>query len=243
MLSADGQLLRYGGTVMKNVAGYDLSRLHAGALGSLGLILDVSLKVLPRPAATATIRLPAQEPQAILMANQSLAQPLPIVATAYLPQSAELLMELAGAQAAVASAQKRFADQHGAQSLAGPEAEAFWTSLRDQTHAVFRPPSDAHSLWRSRCRHLTVLSQQTCLSEWAFGQRWVWSELPAQILFDEAARLGGHATAWRAAVSSSLPQTGVFARLAPVVQQIHLRLKEELDSQRLFNPGRLGPQL
>ncbi|MGA0865300.1 MAG: glycolate oxidase subunit GlcE [Burkholderiaceae bacterium] len=244
VLSADGQLLRYGGTVMKNVAGYDLSRLHAGALGSLGLILDVSLKVLPRPAATATIRLPVQEPQAILMANQSLAQPLPIVATAYLPQSAELLMELAGAQAAVASAQKRFADQHGAQSLAGPEAEAFWTSLRDQTHAVFTPPSDAHSLWRISVPTTSpVLSQQTCLSEWAFGQRWVWSELPAQVLFDEAARLGGHATAWRAAVSSRLPQTGVFARLAPVVQQIHLRLKEELDSQRLFNPGRLGPQL
>ncbi|MFZ9764526.1 MAG: glycolate oxidase subunit GlcE [Burkholderiaceae bacterium] len=244
VLSADGQLLRYGGTVMKNVAGYDLSRLHAGALGSLGLILDVSLKVLPRPAAIATIRLPVQEPQAILMANQSLAQPLPIVATAYLPQSAELLMELAGAQAAVASAQKRFADQHGAQSLAGPEAEAFWTSLRDQTHAVFRPPSDAHSLWRISVPTTSpVLSQQTCLSEWAFGQRWVWSELPAQVLFDEAARLGGHATAWRAAVSSRLPQTGVFARLAPVVQQIHLRLKEELDSQRLFNPGRLGPQL
>ncbi|MFZ9997487.1 MAG: glycolate oxidase subunit GlcE, partial [Burkholderiaceae bacterium] len=106
------------------------------------------------------------------------------------------------------------------------------------------PPSDAHSLWRISVPTTSpVLSQQTCLSEWAFGQRWVWSELPAQVLFDEAVRFGGHATVWRPAVSSSLPQTGVFARLAPVVQQIHLRLKEELDSQRLFNPGRLGPQL
>lgn len=244
VLNADGQLLRYGGTVMKNVAGYDLSRLHAGALGSLGLILDVSLKVLPRPAASTTIRLTIDEPQAILMANQNLAQPLPIVATAYLPQSSELSIELAGAQAAVASAQKRFAEQHGAQPLTASQAEDFWTSLRDQRHAVFAAPSDRHSLWRISVPTTSpVLSQPTCLSEWAFGQRWLWSDQPAQAIFDEAAQRGGHATCWRPAASASLPQTGVFARLAPVVQQIHRRLKEELDSQQLFNPGRLGPQL
>lgn len=244
VLNADGQLLRYGGTVMKNVAGYDLSRLHAGALGSLGLILDVSLKVLPRPAASATIRLSMGESQAMALTNQSLAQPLPIVATAYLSQSNELLIELAGAQAAVASAQRLFSERHGAGLLPAQEAQDFWTSLRDQTHDVFSAPSDRHSLWRvSVPTTAPALSQQASLSEWAFGQRWIWSDHPAQMMFDEAARLGGHATAWRLAVSASPPNTGVFAQLSPVLQQIHLRLKDELDGQRLFNPGRLGPQL
>jgi glycolate oxidase FAD binding subunit len=244
VLNADGQLLRYGGTVMKNVAGYDLSRLHAGALGSLGLILDVSLKVLPKPAATATVCLSIQEAQAIELVNQRLAQPLPIVATAYLPQTAELWIELAGAQAAVASAQSLFAEQHGAKPCDASQAQAFWASLRDQTHAVFAPPSDRHSLWRlSLPTTSAVWPQPTVLSEWACGLRWAWSEQPAQAIFDEAGRRGGHATCWRPAASAGLPQSGVFAQLAPVLHQLHQRLKNELDSQRLFNPGRLGPQL
>lgn len=246
VLGADGELLRYGGTVMKNVAGYDMARLHTGGLGSLGLVLDVSLKVLPRPAATATVAMTVSESEALLLANQSLAQPLPIVATAYEAASGRLFIQLAGAQAAVRSAQALFADRHSAAAIQPDQANDFWISLRDQTHPAFQSPSDHHSLWRLSVPTTTpVLSVAAVLTEWAGGQRWVWSTEPAQALFERASAVGGHATCWRRgrAVGSEQPMRSVFSPLSPVLAQLHQRLKDELDAARLFNPGRLGPQL
>ncbi|MGA1695087.1 MAG: glycolate oxidase subunit GlcE, partial [Burkholderiaceae bacterium] len=103
VLNSSGECLRFGGTVMKNVAGYDMTRLHAGALGTLGVILDVAIKVLPRPTSSLTVSVSMDQASALSQTSAWLAQPLPIAATVWLP-SGELILRLAGARAAVESA-------------------------------------------------------------------------------------------------------------------------------------------
>lgn len=263
VLSADGSLLRYGGTVMKNVAGYDMSRLHTGALGSLGLILDVSLKVLPRPSAQASIRLSLSESAAIDACNRWLAQPLPIVATAWTSSSeavaaqgdrpGELTIWFAGAQAAVSAASTRFLNHEGleaARSLPDAEAESFWTSLRDQRLPFFRsePPAEADPsarLWRLSLPTTTpsLPLAGPLLVEWAGGQRWLWTAESADKVRSMVAAHGGHATLYRMTDSPEAREIGAFTPLAPAIRRLHERIKAELDPDSLLNPGRLYPGL
>jgi glycolate oxidase FAD binding subunit len=257
VMNAQGELLRYGGTVMKNVAGYDLSRLHTGALGTLGLILDVALKVLPEPAATATVCIACSQSKAIADANLFMSQPLPLSATAF--EQAEpgeslgrLSLRFSGAKAAVNAAIDLFTTKHGAQVLPSAAADAFWLSLRDQSHSFFQPLASAASLslWRLSLPSCTpaLLSLQEeprgCVLEWAGGQRWVWSAKPAAQMQQLAQDHGGHATLYRPAeaFTGSVPALR-FTPLSPVLHRLHLQLKKQLDPQGVFNPGRLYPSL
>lgn len=257
VMNAQGELLRYGGTVMKNVAGYDLSRLHTGALGTLGLILDVALKVLPEPAATATVCIACSQPKAIEDSNLWMAQPLPLSATAF--EQAEpgsplgrLSLRFSGAKAAVNAAVELFTSEHGAQVLPLAAADAFWRSLRDQTHDFFQTEL-AHSnlsLWRLSVPGCTpaIASLQNeprgCLLEWAAGLRWVWSAKPAAQMQQLAQDHGGHATLYRPSdlLADAKAETR-FAPLSPVLHRLHTGLKNELDPRGVFNPGRLYPSL
>ena len=239
LLNGRGEVLSFGGQVMKNVAGYDISRLLAGSMGTLGVILEVSLKVLPVAPATATLRFAMDEAQAIRQLNEWGGQPLPINASAW--WRGMLVVRLAGADAAVHAARVRL----GGEAVEPTLADAFWDGLRDQTDEFFAAASqavrDGASLWRLSVPQTAAALGLTgdTLVEWGGAQRWLASEVPAQQVRDAAARAGGHATLFRAQDKSA----GVFAPLSPPLARIHQELKRAFDADAIFNPGRLYPDL
>lgn len=239
VLNGRGEVLTFGGQVMKNVAGYDVSRLMAGSLGVLGVICEISLKVLPRSPSRATLVFETDEVKAIEQLNRWAGQPLPVSASAW--YQGRLSLRLAGARAAVGAAVQRL----GGAELAPAEADAWWASVRDQQHAFFAPGEQAlactDSLWR-----LSVPDTAAPLGlagdgfiEWGGAQRWCRTTLPAQQVREAAARAGGHATLFRAADKSA----GTFAPLAEPLARIQRGLKQAFDPAGVFNPGRLYPDL
>jgi len=228
LMDGKGEVLHFGGQVMKNVAGYDVSRLLAGSLGTLGLILEVSLKVLPRPFAETALRFEAGQAEAIRMLNEWGGQPLPVSASAW--HDGMLLVRLSGASAALDAARRK---------LGGEEvrAEAVWADLREQRHAYFAPPEPAAGLWRlslpSWTPPLDLPGKQ--LIEWGGAQRWLKTNADAAAIRAAAQQAGGHATLFRGGDK----RTSVFHPLAPAVTRIHRNLKTAFDPAGIFNPGRL----
>ncbi|NDH44413.1 MAG: glycolate oxidase subunit GlcE, partial [Betaproteobacteria bacterium] len=147
LMDAKGQVLRFGGEVMKNVAGYDLSRLNVGALGTLGLIVDVSIKVWPMPAASETIWLAMDAANAIEHVNRWAAEPWPLTASAWV--DGHLILRLEGAQAAVAQAAKHWQQQDQAKFLSVEQASRFWDDLKEHRLAFFGAVrQSSKALWR-----------------------------------------------------------------------------------------------
>ncbi len=239
LINGRGELLSFGGTVMKNVAGFDISRVLAGSLGQLGLIAEVTLKVLPLPAATATLRFDLDQPAALRALNSWGGQPLPIEASAW--WDGALLLRLAGAQAAVAAAVRQLGGDLIPADLAAP----FWDGLRDQRDEFFvgaeRAVAGGARLWRlslpSTAPALTLHGEQ--LIEWGGAQRWVVTPLEPAAVREAAAGAGGHAVLFRALDKSP----GVFAPLPAPLAAIQKRLKASFDPHGVFNPGRLYPNL
>jgi glycolate oxidase FAD binding subunit len=239
MVNGRGEVLSFGGQVMKNVAGYDVCRVLAGSLGVLGLIAEVSLKVLPLPRAVATTRLELDAAGAIRRVNELLGQPLPLNASAW--WDGMLVLRLAGAEAAVQSALARIGGERVEPAMADP----FWLGLRDHTDEFFagaaRAVAAGAGLWRLSVPAVTPplkLSGEQ-LVEWGGGQRWICTSAPAATLREAAAAVGGHAVLFRAQDKSA----GSFAPLAPALARIHRGLKQQFDPAGLFNPGRLLPGL
>ena len=230
LVNGKGELLTFGGQVMKNVAGYDVSRLMAGSLGTLGVIVQVSLKVLPVPPAECTLLFELSETSARQQLNRWGGQPLPLNASCW--ADGHLAVRLRGAQAAVAAAARSM----GGQALAPERAERQWPALRDQALPFFRlAPGEA--LWRASVPDTaTPLNLGPTLVEWHGAQRWI-KATPADATHvrEAAARAGGHATLFRGG-DGSVP---VFTPLAPALAQIHARLKHEFDPAGIFGPGRL----
>jgi glycolate oxidase FAD binding subunit len=224
LVDGRGRLLQFGGQVMKNVAGYDVSRLVAGSLGTLGLIAEASLKVLPRPAVELTLRLEMDEAAALDTMNRWAGEPLPISATAW--HAGVLAVRLSGSDAAVGGAARR---------IGGAEVDYAWHAIREQTHPFFA--GDA-PLWRLAVPSVTPPLGDAQLIEWGGGLRWAHGESAAQMR-DIAKRAGGHATLFRAADKSA----GAFAPLEPVVMRLHRALKSAFDPAGILNPGRLYPEL
>ncbi|WP_144634858.1 glycolate oxidase subunit GlcE [Bordetella genomosp. 13] len=237
LLDSHARLLSFGGEVMKNVAGYDVSRLLAGSLGIFGAILEVSLKVLPRPMEERTLLLEATQDEALNAFSQWRSRPMPISASCWVPQPdgrGQLAVRLSGAPAAIEAASARI----GGQAL--DDAAAWWRALREQTHPFF---DGAQPLWRLALPPAApALSVGPMLLEWGGGQRWFSGQADAREMRDAAAQSGGHATLFRAGPSAT-PADGVFHPLAPGVATITRRLKQELDPAGLFNPGRLYLEL
>jgi glycolate oxidase FAD binding subunit len=238
LLNGQAELLSFGGQVMKNVAGYDVSRLLAGAMGVLGVVCELSLKVLPRPVASATLRFELDEAEALRRLHQWGGQPLPLNASAW--WSGMLVLRLSGAAAAVQSAVASL----GGELVDPPLASAFWDGLRDQTDEFFTSAHKAvaagATLWRlsvPQTAPATALPGEH-LVEWGGGQRWVVTTASPATLRELAARLGGHATAFRGSKAG-----GALAPLAPPLARIHRELKTAFDPDRIFNPGRLYADL
>jgi glycolate oxidase FAD binding subunit len=226
LLSAQAELLRFGGQVMKNVAGFDVSRLLCGSLGILGVITEVSLKVLPRPRLEQTLRLELPAGTAVECFNRWAAQPLPLSGAAWHEGGA--WVRLSGAPSAVHAARARI----GGELLAEAAAEAHWNALRHCQHPVFA----ADVLWRlslpAAAPPLALAGDP--LIDWGGAVRW-YANPPAEIAVREAARaVGGTALCWRGAAPE-----GRFHPLQPAVAKLHRRLKERFDPNGIFNPGRL----
>jgi glycolate oxidase FAD binding subunit len=245
IIDGTGQPLRFGGQVIKNVAGYDVSRLMVGALGTLGLITEVSLKVLPRPAAEVSLQFELDEAAAILRMNQWAGQPLPLSATSW--HAGVLTVRLSGAASAVRAAQAKL----GGDALG--DAAAFWQRLRDQATPFF----DKRPLWRLAVKSTTPPMKlgEAQWIEWGGAVRWLASDRSPATLRDAARTAGGHATLFRGAPlplspngGSPLPSVmpnaindGVFTPLAPALAALHRNLKQRFDPHGIFNHGRLFP--
>jgi len=227
MIDGTGQPLRFGGQVIKNVAGYDVSRLMAGALGTLGLLTEVSLKVLPKPATEATLQFEFDEATAIQKMNQWAGQPLPLSATSW--HAGLLTLRLSGATSAVQAAQARL----GGEAL--NDAPAFWQRLRDQATPFF----DKRPLWRLAVKPTTppLRLGDAQWIEWGGAVRWLASDRPATTLREAAKAAGGHATLFR----GDTPLDGAFTPLAPALLTLHRNLKQRFDPRGIFNHGRLYP--
>ena len=236
VVNGQGEAMRFGGTVMKNVAGYDVSRVMAGSMGVLGVIVEVSLKVLPLPYAEATLRFELGQAQALLQLNRWGSQPLPINACAW--WDGALVLRLAGARAAVQSATLTLGGELIPDALARP----FWTGLRDHADEFFlgaeRAVQGGAALWRlSLPQTAPMLSNLhgEQLIEWGGAQRWVTTPMAAAQVREIAAQVGGHATLFRALDKSA----GAFAPLTAPLARIHRELKKSFDPHGVFNPGRL----
>ena len=229
LMNADGVVLRFGGQVMKNVAGFDASRLLCGSLGILGLITDVSLKVLPKPRAEKTLRFEMDAASALDRFNHWSAQPLPISATAW--HEGRAYLRLSGASSAVASAQSSL----GGETIDDAAAAAWWNSLRDQTHALFA----AQRLWRLSLPSTAPFGDASItLIEWAGAQRWLASDASADDIRARAANVGGTATLWRGERNTTM-----FHPLTEANLVLHRRLKQQFDPNGIFNRGRLIEEL
>lgn len=230
VLNGRGEILRFGGEVMKNVAGYDLSRLLTGSLGTLGIILEVSLKVLPRPQLERTLVFTMDQAEAIQTMNRWAGQPLPISATAH--DGERLLVRLSGTESGVASAVSRLGGE------VFDEGMDFWSALNEQTLDFFQQPGP---LWR-----LSVPPTSPPLNlpgqwfmDWGGAQRWLYSEAPAATIREALSAVGGHASLFRGGDH----QGEVFHPLSPVLLNLHRRLKQSFDPAGIFNPGRLYSEL
>jgi glycolate oxidase FAD binding subunit len=229
LMDGKGEVLTFGGQVMKNVAGYDVSRLLAGSMGTLGLMLQHSVKVLPLAVREATLRFEMSEIDAIRRLNEWGGQPLPISASCWI--DGVMTVRLAGAQAAVDAAVRQF----GGEAVA--DGPGFWASLREQRHPFF---AGADSVWRLSVPSTTgaIILKGEQMIEWGGAQRWLKAgsdAATAQNIRSAVAAVGGHATLFRGGDKS----VGVFQPLAPAIAKIHQRLKAAFDPSHIFNPGRM----
>ncbi len=254
LLNGKAELLTFGGQVMKNVAGYDVSRLMAGSMGTLGLLVDVSLKVLPVAPAEATLRFAMDQATALRQLNTWGGQPLPLNASCWVHEDGAtssssqavgtLYLRLRGAVAAVEAACRMLAAQHGGERLDNTAAAPDWTACRNQQLPWFTARA-GRDLWRlSLPQTAPVLDlPEPPLVEWHGAQRWV-SVDPADGAAAErvraaAAQAGGHAALFIANNDQSMRTTARFDALKPPLDRIHRDLKKQFDPAGIFNRGRM----
>lgn len=223
ILNGKGEILSFGGQVMKNVAGYDVSRLMVGALGSLGVVLDVSLKVLPRPETEITVSQEIPLSRALLVMNNLAAQPLPLSAMCW--HADKLYVRLSGTGTTVSAA---------AAKIGGDRLDSdldFWRELREHQLPFFQPDEN---LWRISVAPATEFNDLPgdCLIDWGGAQRWLRTDLPAESVFRAASVVQGHATLFR----PKLPATSVFQPLPEQLMTLHKRLKAAFDPEGILNP-------
>ncbi len=228
MINGRGEILRFGGEVMKNVAGYDVSRFMCGALGTLGLLLEISLKVLPRPEEELTLVQVRNAEEALQLMNRWSGKPLPLSAACF--DGLYLHLRLSGTPTAVAAGRERL----GGEVL--EQGSDYWRNLDEQRHAFFR---DERPLWRLSLSSTTPWFELPGKQfiDWGGAQRWLLSDAPPVQIRRKAETLGGSATRFRGGDRSLS-----FHPLPEGLMQLHRRLKQAFDPAGIFNPGRLYPE-
>ena len=235
LVNGNSDVLHFGGEVMKNVAGYDVSRLQCGALGTLGVLLEVSLKVLPRPEADMTLVQECNAQEAIDTMNRLGGQPVPLSAACH--DGNKMFLRLSGSEAGIVAAHKRIGGD-----VYDKSAE-FWQQLNEQQLPFFDGDSP---LWRLSLAPATPIlnTKGRTLIDWGGAQRWIRSDEPMDQLRALATRAGGHATVFRNGAINSDDNNGQpFHPLDAGLMQLHERLKQSFDPHGIFNPGRMYPAL
>ena len=240
LINGKGEHLTFGGQVMKNVAGYDVSRLMVGAMGTLGLLTEVSLKVLPIAPLEATLKFEMTQAEALNKLNSWGGQPLPLNASCWLEDAGvgTLYLRLRGAVAAVESACAKL----GGERLNQAQATADWQLCRNLQLPWFKARTDTQDLWRlSVPQTAPVLDlPDSPFIEWHGGQRWVRADAAqGKRLRDLATSVGGHATLFVAASADKSKAIAVFDALKPPLDRIHGELKREFDPAGIFNANRM----
>lgn len=248
LLNGRAELLTFGGQVMKNVAGYDVSRLMVGAWGTLGLITEVSLKVLPVAPGEATLRFECNQADALRKLHAWGGQPLPLNASCWVQDgeagSGTLYVRLRGAVAAVEAACRSMGGTRLDNATVAPD----WAACRDQTLPWFagRAQRPDHALWRlsvpATAPALTLPAGAQPLLEWHGALRWVQApEAAGDALRAAADAVGGSASVFIAPSAGGTSARGQFDLKSRALEQIHARLKHSFDPAGIFNPGRMAP--
>ncbi len=228
IINGNGQALSFGGRVMKNVAGYDLSRLMVGAMGTLGVITEVSLKVLPMPQQEITLQFELNTQAAIKQCSTWSGETLPVTATCI--QGEKLLIRLSGSDEAIQSARQKM----GGELFSD---ENFWDSLREQTHPYF---NSKDNLWRLSVAPATapLAIEGDWLIEWGGGQRWLKTGLDEETVRSVTRQAGGHTTLF-----DKITGRRYLQKLDDALLLLQKRLKQSLDPENILNPGALYPEL
>ena len=224
LLNGRGVILRFGGQVMKNVAGYDVSRLMAGAYGTLGMLLEVSLKVLPRPAAGITVMRECSAAEAISIMSALLGKPYPVDGACY--HGEHLHIRISGSAQAVKEARSKIPGE------VLPEADTFWLALREHQLPFFRKSG---TLYRVVVKPATppLNIEGSWLLDWGGAQRWLYSDEDVGAIRHRVTAAGGHVTVFRKQAEE------VFQPLPAPLLAIHQRLKASFDPKNIFNRGQL----
>jgi glycolate oxidase FAD binding subunit len=227
VLEGQGRLIQAGGQVIKNVAGFDVPRLMVGAAGTLGVLLQVSLKVMPQPEAQLTCCLPMSEADALQQMLNLSRQSLPLSGLVYDGHS--LYIRFAGIESAIRSAQAKW----GGDILTETEAEAFWRDWNHQQHEFFRD----RELWRLSVPPATPILdiEGTCMYDWGGALRWYQTNESPSRLFAVAKQVNGHATFFRAQQRNQV----LFQPLSDGLLHLNRKIKALFDPAGILNRNRL----
>jgi glycolate oxidase FAD binding subunit len=236
LLNGRGEILRFGGQVMKNVAGYDVSRLMAGAHGTLGILLDISLKVLPRPAASITVTRECSPAEAIASMSALLIKPIPVDGACY--HGEHCYVRISGSAQAVREARTRIPGD------VLPDADKFWHALREHQLPFFHHRS---TLYRVVVKPATppLHIKGNWLLDWGGAQRWLYSDEGLAAIRHRVELAGGHITVFRGGKQTEeiFQPLQIFQPLSGSLMTIHQRLKASFDPNNIFNRGRMYPDL
>lgn len=232
IITGKGDIMSFGGQVMKNVAGYDVSRLMVGALGTLGLLLEISIKVLPRPHSEVTQCIAMSQQDALNKMRELNQSSLPLSALAF--EGDKLYVRLSGALSAVTSAQKKV----GGETLV--HADKFWHQVNEHTLPFFE---SEHNLWRLSVPYIANVDlNEKCFIDWAGALYWIYSDKTAEEIQQHAMAQGGSATLFKAPANTTITQER-FMPLQAKIKQFHINLKMRFDPYGVLNYGRLYSDL
>lgn len=226
MINGKGEYLRFGGQVIKNVAGYDIARLQAGAMGSLGVLTEISFKVIPKPAAQQTIAVPLAAEEALDRMNATLSQSMPLSGAFWC--AGKMYLRFSGASQAVRAATQAY----DGDSI--PDEIELWSQLNEKTLEFFTPNKP---LWRFSIKPTAqhFLPEGDWLIDWAGAQRWLCGDYPIEELREYARASGGQVELYRGGDR----QGEVMHQPDPVTKDLLIRMKNAFDPKGIFNPGRL----
>jgi glycolate oxidase FAD binding subunit len=236
LINGRGEHLRFGGKVMKNVAGYDVSRLQAGAMGTLGLMTEMSFKVLPKLAVTSTLRAEATQADAIRIMNELSGQPKPLMGACWLDN--HLYLRLSGAKSAVEGTLEQWLKKlTNPKELSVIEALTFWSNLREQSNSFFSQRNANDSLWRFSLNSAAPahLEGEHWLIDWAGSQRFLKGDFSQEDLSTWVREQGGEVVLYQGGDRTQ----EIITEPNSVMKTLQKNIKHSFDPQNIFNAGRL----
>lgn len=232
IINGEGEIVNFGGQVMKNVAGYDLSRMMVRSQGTLGVILEASIRLLPKSKHEVTLSFNGDQAFALDYFESSRIQQLPITASAWFNEEAYL--RLSGSEKSLENTSKDL--HHSLDAKPIDNTKEFWADIRDHKHHFFGRTDKP--LWRLSLPPASDVIKQmndNQFIEWGGAQRWVNTNTPANIIQSSANNRNGYATLFQ----GDIPETPCFPILDKTLMKFHKQLKDNMDPHGIFNPGRM----